>query len=118
MKIACTLLLVLMLLFAAVQYNDPDGLLWAAVYAIPATFMAFGAVRPARLRRLPARVSLGVALGFLAVLGTLLWPDQPGFWHAEVWWEQETAREGMGAAIAFAVTAFALPLALPPRTAP
>ena len=31
-NIACVLL---MLLFAGVQYNDPDGFLWAAIYLVP-----------------------------------------------------------------------------------
>ena len=24
------------------------------------------------------------------------WPTTPGFWRQDVWWETETAREGMG----------------------
>ena len=27
----------------------------------------------------------------------------PGFWRKDVWWVEETAREGMGMMIAFAV---------------
>jgi len=29
------------------------------------------------------------------------WPQTPGFWHQEVWWVTEEAREGMGMMIAF-----------------
>ena len=32
LNIACGLL---MILFAGVQFNDPDGLLWAAIYLVP-----------------------------------------------------------------------------------
>ena len=39
----------LMLLFAGVQYNDPDGLFWAIIYLIPALFALFAAVRPSVL---------------------------------------------------------------------
>ena len=33
------------------------------------------------------------------------WPETPGFWRMEVWWETETAREGMGMTIAMLVLA-------------
>jgi hypothetical protein len=31
------------------------------------------------------------------------WPQVPGFWHKEVWWNEETAREGMGVMAALVV---------------
>jgi hypothetical protein len=31
------------------------------------------------------------------------WPTVPNFWLKEVWWVEETAREGMGVMIGFAV---------------
>ncbi len=32
-----------------------------------------------------------------AMAGTVyFWPRMPGFWRHEIWWEEETAREGMG----------------------
>ena len=43
---------------------------------------------------------LGLCL-VLAILGTIFyWPQTPGFWRMEVWWETEAAREGMGMMIA------------------
>ena len=111
MKIACTVLLCLMLLFALAQHNDPDGPLWAAVYAVPAAAMLACLARPAALATLPGRVALGLALAALAVGTWLAWPETPGFWRREVWWELEEAREGMGLAVALAVTAVALPFA-------
>ena len=32
-----------------------------------------------------------------AIVATVwYWPAEEGFWRQEVWWESETAREGMG----------------------
>ena len=117
MKIACTLLLGLMLLFAGVQHDDPDGALWAAIYAVPACAMAVAVLRPALLATVPGRACLGLALAGLAIGTALAWPEQAGFWRRDVWWEQESAREGMGLAIALAVTAVALPFARRPADA-
>jgi hypothetical protein len=36
----------------------------------------------------------------------------PGFWRKDVWWVEETAREGMGVMIAFAVLIAVLATAL------
>ena len=114
MKIPCALLLALMLLFAAVQYNDPDGASWAAVYAVPAAAMLVALVRPAFLATGAGRAALGLALAALAVGTWMLWPERDGFWRREVWWEEETVREGLGMAVALAVTAVALPFARRP----
>ena len=43
LNIACGLL---MILFAGVQFNDPDGLLWAAIYLVPAIWAGILAFRP------------------------------------------------------------------------
>ena len=32
------------------------------------------------------------------------WPAVPNWWRKDVWWHEETAREGMGLMIAFAVS--------------
>ena len=114
MKITCALLLALMLLFAAVQHDDPDGALWAAVYAVPAAAMLAALARPALLATGPGRAALGLALAALAVGTWMLWPERDGFWRREVWWEEETVREGLGMAVALAVTAVALPFARRP----
>ena len=112
MKIPCIALLALMLLFAALQYNDPDGLAWAALYAVPAAALLAALLRPALLATLPGRLVLGAALVGLGIGTALFWPEQAGFWRRDVWWEEETAREGMGMAAALAATAAALPFAL------
>jgi len=89
-----------MILFAAVQYNDPDALLWIPVYLVPAVWAGLAAFCIRSLHARLPQLLLGLCL-VLAVLGTIFyWPQTPGFWHMEVWWETETAREGMGMMIA------------------
>ena len=89
-------LCLLMLLFAAVQYNDPDGPLWMAIYMVPAIWAAIAAFRrhllPLILPTVLLLLSIAAAIG-----GTLYyWPDSPQWWSMRVWMEAETAREGMG----------------------
>ena len=86
----------IMILFAIVQYNDPDYALWILIYGIPAIWAGVAAFRPAALlRRLP---TAGLVLcTAAAVVGTAYtWPTTPGWWRQDVWWNNELAREGMG----------------------
>jgi hypothetical protein len=89
------LLCVLMALFAVVQYNDPDGLLWFLIYAIPAAWAAIAAFRPDLLgsSRLAPTI-YGLCL-FVAIAGTVY------FWPSEIttWWDNELVREGLGVSI-------------------
>ena len=68
MRYVLMLLGLLMAAFAAVQYNDPDALLWIVIYLIPAAWAFAAAFRPARVasrageRLLWATVAAGVAL--------------------------------------------------------
>lgn len=90
----------LMTLFALVQLNDPDALLWFFIYIVPAILAAVAAFRLPLLATPRGTASLG-ALAALSLLGVIYyWPTTPGFWHSEVWWKTETAREGMGMMIA------------------
>ena len=105
----------LMVLFAAVQYNDPDGLLWMVVYLVPAAFAGLAAVRLARLQS-----GIPFSLLTVALIGALAgcyyyWPQTPEFWRLDVWWETETAREGMGMMIVTVVLAVAFLTALRAR---
>ncbi len=96
-------LCVIMILFVGVQYNDPDAAYWGVIYGLPALWAGAAALRPAVLqRRLP---TTGLVLTTVAaVAGTVYhWPRMPGFWRQEVWWEEETAREGMGMMIVVVV---------------
>ena len=96
MRIVNAVLCLLMLVFAAVQYNDPDAGLWMVIYALPAAWAALAAWQPARLQARPATLGLGFCL--LAALAGVAhwWPTDAGWWRQAVWWESETAREGMG----------------------
>ncbi len=95
MRILSAVFCLLMLLFAVVQYNDPDALFWGVIYGIAALWCGFAAWRPAKVT---GHVRLGLLLCLAAaVIGVVwFWPRTPGFWQQEVWWVTETAREGMG----------------------
>lgn len=98
----------LMVLFAAVQYNDPDALVWVPIYLIPAVCAGLAAFRLQSLRGPLPRLLLTVCL-VLAIAGTVYyWPRTPGFWRMDVWWETETAREGMGMMLVALVIGVAL----------
>lgn len=85
-----------LLLFAGVQYNDPDFYFWGPVYLAPALWAGLAAGRPALLLRPLAVRGLFLCLA-AAVVGTVAyWPDDPAWWRRDVWWESEGAREGMG----------------------
>jgi uncharacterized membrane protein YjjB (DUF3815 family) len=75
-------------LSAVAQYNDPDGLLWAATYAFPTIMSVLFALG----KRNP--------LPWLGVIGFGAWsirllPNVGGDW-----WHNELAREGLGLLIA------------------
>jgi len=96
MRYLHVIFLLLMLVFAAVQYNDPDGLMWVAIYSIPAFWSAVAAFWHPWFSHLPARLALlaSIAASLLGVV--YFWPLTPRFWTKDVWFEVETAREGMG----------------------
>lgn len=96
MRLLNIVLCLLMVVFIAVQYNDPDGTMWMVIYAIPAVWAAIAAFRRGWLRHRLAHALLLFCI-FAAVAGMIyFWPTTPGWWRQEVWWEVETAREGMG----------------------
>lgn len=85
----------LLILFAVVQFNDPDGPFWALAYGIGALWCAVAALRAA-LYATPAFLAYVASLA-AAIAGVVwFWPRTPNFWMQDVWWETETAREGMG----------------------
>lgn len=106
----------LLLLFAAVQWNDPDGPLWMAIYGVGAFWTALAAFRPRQLAARPARALLVLTVAAAVAGLAFYWPRTPDWWRIAVWWETETAREGMGMMILLA--ALAPPLALALRRAP
>jgi len=108
MRIAYGILSILMLLFMAVQYNDPDGLLWMAIYAIPALWCGIAALWRQCFERSIVRLALWCSLAFSAAGVVYFWPLVPGFWRQSVWYDVESAREGMGMMIVLAVLVFVL----------
>lgn len=100
MRILNAILCLMMILFIVVQFNDPDGPFWALIYAVPAIWAGLVAFRLSAITSGRAFSALGafVLAGF--VMTAIYWPRTPGFWKQDVWWETETAREGMGIMIA------------------
>jgi hypothetical protein len=116
MRYVNILLGVLMVAFAAVQYNDPDALLWIVIYLIPAAW-AFAAAF--YLSRVTSRTGMALlSLSVLAAVGATVyyWPAVPEFWRKDVWWVEETAREGMGVMVGLAVLLVAAATALMARS--
>lgn len=102
MRIVNGVLAILLILFAVVQYNDPDGLFWAAVYGVGAIWCGLAAFRSSTYRSNAAFGLFGLCL-LAAIAGMAhFWPDTPDWWKQDVWWETETAREGMGMMILLA----------------
>lgn len=96
MKYVNALFCLVMLLFAAVQYNDPDAYFWIPAYLVPAFWAGAAAYRPEFLRRPLPSFGLAASL-LLAIVGVAYyWPKDQGWWRQDVWWESEMAREGMG----------------------
>ncbi len=106
MRIVSALLAVILLLFAAAQYNDPDPLFWGPIYAIPGLWALAYAIKPSVLRSSAGTVLFAVC--FIAALGGLyyFWPQTNEWWMQDVWWEDEAAREGIGMMIVVAVFAY------------
>lgn len=94
--------------FTAVQYNDPDALLWVVYYMVPAIWALLVAFRLD-----VARSTLGSRLLLASVavwLGLVIyyWPQVPNFWRQDVFMAEETAREGMGLMVGWGVLLVAL----------
>ena len=99
MRILNGILGALLVLFAAVQLNDPDGPMWMVIYGIGAVWCAMAALRPA-LYGIGA-VSGLFGLCFVAAVAGMIWfwPEVSDWWDIDVWWPEvtgETSREGMG----------------------
>lgn len=105
-------LALVLLLFAGVQYNDPDYYLWIPLYLVPSGWAGLAAFRPGLLERPLAVGGLWLCLAASLAGTAMLWPTDAGWWRRDVWWQSETAREGMGmmiiAASLLAVTATAV----------
>jgi hypothetical protein len=106
MRIFSGIMCTVMVAFTVVQFNDPDAFHWIAIYAVAAIWCGFAAYRPALLGGGGQRLLILTLV--LGAIGTVWYfPKTTGFWHTEVWWVTETAREGMGMMIAFAALVIA-----------
>ena len=103
MKYLNILFFLMMLPFLAVQYNDPDGPMWIAIYLVPTVWAGLAAFRLDRVTGGRAMALLGLSVILTLALTVYYWPTTTGFWHKDVWWVTETAREGMGMMIASVV---------------
>ena len=82
----------LMVLFALVQYNDPDAVLWFLIYGVPAAWAGLVAFRPDLLASRPRTIGAYAVCLAAAVAGSLyMWPALP-----ENWIHVEEEREGLG----------------------
>ena len=96
MRIVNGIFVVLLILFSVAQYNDPDGMFWIIVYGVGALWCGVAAFKSGLFSQSPV---FGLyALTLLSSIGGLVyfWPKTPQWWMQDVWWETETAREGMG----------------------
>ena len=84
LRYAATGMAIVFVVFAAVQYNDPDGLLWVGLYGFAVLASAMSAA--GRHSWLPVVGLVVYAPGFV-----LLAPSIDGGW-----WHSEQAREGLG----------------------
>ena len=107
MRILNGVLACLLILFAVVQYNDPDGLYWGAIYGGAAIWCGLAALKPAIFRMLPVYLLYGACVAAALVGVFWYWPTTPNWWLRDVWWETETAREGMGMMIVVLFLLFA-----------
>lgn len=96
MRILNGVLGLILLGFAVVQYNDPDSAFWIAAYGLGAGWTLLAALFPRALALRPAVILLAFSIAIALVAVLHFWPDAPGWWRIQVWWETETAREGMG----------------------
>jgi hypothetical protein len=99
MRIISGILGLLLIAFALVQWNDPDGPMWMVIYGIGAAWCLLAGVRPA-LYRVSAVAVLFVLCLAASVAGMIyFWPQVTDWWDIDVWWPEvtgETSREGMG----------------------
>ncbi len=91
---------VLLILFALVQYNDPDFLFWFVIYALAAAFCGVAAIKPRLFTDLGALRGLFALCLIGAACGTVYyWPSGEAWWTKDVIWDNEMVREGLGMAI-------------------
>ncbi len=111
MTIIYALLMLVMLAFAGLQYNDDDGVYWAIIYLVPAVALAIAAFSPRWYATIVGRILLFLAFIVLASAVYVYWPHNADFWNTPKWWDAEPVREGLGVAVAYLFTCITIPLA-------
>jgi len=104
MRAVHAVLCAILLLFAALQYNDPDWHYWGLVYLLAAGWSSMAAFAPQRLQswrpaQIGAALSIPLFLVGFASLAHELGPD---------WIHNEEARESLGYLICAVTTALSL----------
>ena len=104
MRIIHAVLCAMLILFAVLQYNDPDWYYWAPVYLLAAVWSFFAARGPVAWHASPfARVGAPISIVlFMAGFASLAGNIGPGWIH------NEEAREALGYLICAGATAFAV----------
>src|SRR3989337_1753418 len=97
-------LLAMLILFAALQYNDPDWYYWGPVFLLAAVWSLLAALAPQLLRSsLLARIGAPLSI-VLFLLGFVSFASQLG----PGWIHNEEARESLGYLICAVTTALAV----------
>jgi hypothetical protein len=100
LRVLSAIFCLVLILFALVQYNDPDFLFWFAIYALAATWCGAVAFRPQLLTTSsPLRGLFALSLIGAGVGTVFFWPAGEAWWTKQVIWDNELVREGLGMAI-------------------
>jgi len=111
MTILYTLLMLVLLAFAGLQYNDPDFIFWAIIYLVPAIALGLAAFLPHLFATLLGRILLFLAVVVLAFGVYVYWPTELTAVGASDWWKSEEVKEGFGVAVAYLFLCLTIPLA-------
>lgn len=104
MRIANGVICVILLFFAALQWNDPDSLVWEAIYGASAIWPGIAAFKPGFLSTIKPLRLAGLAGIALCILGFALNAST----ITSDWIHVETAREAFGYLICAASIGLAL----------
>ncbi len=90
----------ILILFALVQYNDPDFLFWFIIYALAAAWCGLATFMPEILTTHGTLRAAFLLCLVGALAGTVyFWPSGADWWVKEVIWDNELVREGLGMAV-------------------
>ena len=89
-----------LIVFAVVQYNDPDAFFWFVIYGLAAIWCGLAAFQPEVFSTHEILLAAFLISLVGAIAGTVYyWPSAADWWTKEVIWENELVREGIGMAI-------------------